>query len=225
VGPETAYEYDITKAYAEGLVTGYPDGTFGPEETLSRAEAAAVIHRLISSGARLSPMGAGEEAAAEPGPEAGESPQAGGGASTLLERIEQKAKEGSTAPFQGVIDDFAFTKPFSDIVDGPVLYLGAGPVLYYEIFEDYPHKMRIGHNLLGEEVLIVGYDNAAGLLIKDRKVIAELGSGRTIDGEFTSYVRDGDGKAFPDFDYVAVIGYIANSVVGDNAAILIPNNL
>lgn len=30
-----------------GIMTGYPNGTFGPEKTLNRAEAAAVIHRAL----------------------------------------------------------------------------------------------------------------------------------------------------------------------------------
>ncbi len=42
-------EYEITKAYATGVLKGYPDGTFKPDRTLTRAEAAASIERLIAA--------------------------------------------------------------------------------------------------------------------------------------------------------------------------------
>lgn len=40
-------EYKIVKIYDAGILTGYPDGTFRPNETLNRAEAAAVITRFM----------------------------------------------------------------------------------------------------------------------------------------------------------------------------------
>jgi hypothetical protein len=52
---KTPYEYDITKAYATGILTGYPDKTFKQEKTLSRAEAAIVIHRLVDDSKRVVP--------------------------------------------------------------------------------------------------------------------------------------------------------------------------
>lgn len=57
---QTDYEYDITKAYAKGILTGYSDDTFRPEKTLTRAEAATVIYRLVDESKRVSP---GTEAA------------------------------------------------------------------------------------------------------------------------------------------------------------------
>ena len=50
---ETEYEYDITKAYATGILTGYTDSTFKPEKTLSRAEAATAIYRLVDESKRV----------------------------------------------------------------------------------------------------------------------------------------------------------------------------
>jgi len=47
VDEKTPFEYDIVKAYAVGVLSGYPDGTFRPEGVLSRAEAASVIDRLL----------------------------------------------------------------------------------------------------------------------------------------------------------------------------------
>ncbi|HHX14464.1 MAG TPA: S-layer homology domain-containing protein [Clostridiales bacterium] len=46
VNPATPYEYEIVKAYAAGILSGYPDGTFRPDAYLNRAEAAAVVSRL-----------------------------------------------------------------------------------------------------------------------------------------------------------------------------------
>lgn len=49
VDATTPYEYAIVSAYSQGILTGYPNKTFRPEETLTRAESAAVIGRLIES--------------------------------------------------------------------------------------------------------------------------------------------------------------------------------
>lgn len=54
---KTNYEYDITKSYASGILTGYADRTFRPDKTLSRAESAAVIHRLVDESKRILPGG------------------------------------------------------------------------------------------------------------------------------------------------------------------------
>jgi hypothetical protein len=53
----TKYEHDITKSYASGILTGYADRTFRPDKTLSRAESAAVIHRLVDESKRILPGG------------------------------------------------------------------------------------------------------------------------------------------------------------------------
>ena len=42
-------EYHLVKIYEAGIITGYPDGTFRPSETLNRAEAAAVITRFMDT--------------------------------------------------------------------------------------------------------------------------------------------------------------------------------
>ena len=60
VTPVTKHEYDITKTYYAGVLTGYTDKTFKPEQTLSRAESASVIHRLVDESKRV-PIGTKEE--------------------------------------------------------------------------------------------------------------------------------------------------------------------
>jgi hypothetical protein len=54
---QTKHEYDITKAYATGILKGYTDNTFRPDDTLSRAESATVIHRLVDESKRELPGG------------------------------------------------------------------------------------------------------------------------------------------------------------------------
>jgi len=41
------YAQPIKKAVEYGLVSGYPDGTFGPEKNLTRAEAVSMINRML----------------------------------------------------------------------------------------------------------------------------------------------------------------------------------
>lgn len=48
VTPDTDNQYEIVKAYSLGILKGYPDGTFLPEETLTRGEAAACLERSIA---------------------------------------------------------------------------------------------------------------------------------------------------------------------------------
>lgn len=43
----------VTKAYNFGLLAGYPDGTFGPKKTLTRAEASELLLRALEKGGRL----------------------------------------------------------------------------------------------------------------------------------------------------------------------------
>ncbi len=57
----TRNEYQIAQAYAEGLITGYEDGSFHPQGTLTRAEASTVILRIIDKSARKVPEWAKEE--------------------------------------------------------------------------------------------------------------------------------------------------------------------
>lgn len=61
VSYQTKHEYDITKAYAYGILTGYTDNTFKPDKTLTRAESAMVIYRLVDESKRELPGGGKEE--------------------------------------------------------------------------------------------------------------------------------------------------------------------
>lgn len=48
----TRYKEDVCKVYELGIITGYPDGTFKPKNTLPRREATVVLRRIIDASAR-----------------------------------------------------------------------------------------------------------------------------------------------------------------------------
>jgi hypothetical protein len=62
VDSTTKNDYDIIKSYATGILTGYADGTFKPEGTLTRAEAVTVIYRLVDESKRVLPVEKKEDA-------------------------------------------------------------------------------------------------------------------------------------------------------------------
>lgn len=49
------YKDYVLKTYAKGIITGFPDGTFGGDKSLTRAEASAVIVRVIDKSERKVP--------------------------------------------------------------------------------------------------------------------------------------------------------------------------
>jgi hypothetical protein len=54
-GIPNSYKTNIVKCYDLGIITGFPDGEFKPDNILSRAEAVAVIRRFIDPTARKRP--------------------------------------------------------------------------------------------------------------------------------------------------------------------------
>lgn len=58
---DTAYRDAAVQAFGKGVLTGYADGSFGPDGVLTRAEAATVIYRMLWSGDRKAPSFAYEE--------------------------------------------------------------------------------------------------------------------------------------------------------------------
>lgn len=49
VSNSTKFASSIRKAYSSGLIEGYPDGTFRPNSTITRAEMATILGRYIAS--------------------------------------------------------------------------------------------------------------------------------------------------------------------------------
>ncbi|NJD02943.1 MAG: S-layer homology domain-containing protein, partial [Ruminiclostridium sp.] len=43
----TAYEGAVSRLVALGVINGYPDGTFGPEDSITRAQFAAIVVRAL----------------------------------------------------------------------------------------------------------------------------------------------------------------------------------
>lgn len=50
-----AYQDYVLKAFTKGIITGYPDGSFGPDRSLTRAEASSVIIRVLDKNERKVP--------------------------------------------------------------------------------------------------------------------------------------------------------------------------
>jgi hypothetical protein len=209
VSATTPHEYAITKVYAEGLLTGYPDRSFRPDGTLNRAEAATVLYRLLQTDARMKP--------APPDPAA--APDTG--AKTTLDRYLDPSPLGGTG-LVGVIESSDSKKLLSSLVDNT----GDFPKIlenipYYEIMDDYPHQMTITHNLLGGERLDIGSKDdlisVAPFLIQGR-TLTLLDSGGSV-----VWVPDDvtATNVFPDFDY---IGFY-NVSPGHDVLLLVPNNL
>ena len=49
VDPKEWYASDVEKAYTAGYITGYTDGTFRPNQTITRQEAAVILSRIMTS--------------------------------------------------------------------------------------------------------------------------------------------------------------------------------
>lgn len=61
IGALPEYSDYILKAYVKGIITGYPDGSFKGGNNANRAEAAAIIARMIEQGFRKVPQKPGPE--------------------------------------------------------------------------------------------------------------------------------------------------------------------
>ncbi|HCC07839.1 MAG TPA: hypothetical protein DEP72_06755 [Clostridiales bacterium] len=50
---ESFYKIEILNTYSKGIISGYPDGEFKPNNSLTRAEATTVIYRMLSKDDRV----------------------------------------------------------------------------------------------------------------------------------------------------------------------------
>lgn len=62
------YQDYVLKAYAKGIISGYPDGTFRGSNGLTRAEASSVVIRVIDESERILPEESSTEMPNESGP-------------------------------------------------------------------------------------------------------------------------------------------------------------
>jgi hypothetical protein len=206
------HEYDITKVYAAGIITGYPDKTFRSDGHLNRAEAAAVIYRLVNEDARVLPT---------------LHPEAENGEVSAWERFNLDTFKYPC--FANVIMTSSSTKPISDIADRFISgVLSFTPdelpeifrnLKYYEIMYDYPHKLTVIPDLVGSVSLDFGpgtpIKNTFVWLLKDRTA-TRLGSNM----ETFAWVHEDVGvtDVFPDYDYIGFYGGY-----DDTTMVLIPN--
>jgi hypothetical protein len=217
----TPHEYEILKVYAGGLIAGYPDKTFRPAGTLTRAEAATVIWRLMNEDKRVVPD-------LSETPAAPETPVTGG--KTTLERFySSDVKSELHRGIFNVIYTSESTKPLSEIVDNSFadLYPSGSydNIRCYEIMDDYPYQMGIRFNLYGGEILDLGIEDAAffikaggAVLIKGRTMTELEDPIDSIVDVLMDFDPSMTGK-FPDFDYIGVYSEDYDTMI------LVPNNL
>jgi len=125
---------NVVKCYDLGILTGYPDGEFKPDNELTRAEAVAVIRRLIDKSARKR-----SELPVFPNPSPTPIPVA------ELNRPEKKDLGNGVIEVEGIRFD-----PGKDIVNKSTKAMGimkaeefVGVALQYLKFYEYEGKARV----------------------------------------------------------------------------------
>ncbi len=205
------FPYEVSKAYISGVLTGYEDGTFKPGNTLTRAEAAAVIYRLIDPAKRVIPEGIAnmtneELYAPEDLKEEAQKPLT----------LEERLAAGGKTSIGDLIESSPSRLPVEQMITNSDQILGRTKVKYYEIITQPIYGITVEKNLLGGEGLVldnVDYARAALIVTK--------GKGTLLGGTSDYFYISGEShKAFPrSFDYVGFYN------IGLDTIILIPNPL
>ena len=192
---QTEYEYDITKSYTKGILTGYTDDTFRPEKTLTRAESATVIYRLVDESKRVLPGTKTEEPTL-----------------TTEERIANGESDSGTV---NLAESSESTLRLDDQVTNRADFRLLNNVTYYEVINDYPYTMSKWKDLLGIEcVNLSNIDYSRGaFIIKGDKLTMLSSTG----GYIYQVAGVKTASSFPDFDYIGF--YNTNH----DTMILVPN--
>lgn len=174
---QTPHEYDITKAYAMGILTGYTDKTFKPEKTLSRAESATVIYRLADESKRVAP---GERNATP----------------TIEERLQGESDSGTV----NLSESSTSTLLLDDLVTNRADFRLLNDVIYYEVVNDYPYAMSKKTNLIGiEGIILSDIDYArSGFIVKGDQLTMLSDTG----GYIFQVAGVKTASSFPDFNYI-----------------------
>lgn len=225
VDVNTKYEYQITKAYGTGILSGYPDGTFRPYGTLTRAEAASVIQRLTDEGKRVlperKPAGTSTSGAVTTDPAV---------IGNNVITYDMEGGEGSREPFPV---EYVKTGPASDVISNPEFIdpsveglveegFFKNAKIYYILESAEPFRISTSRGVIDSRYIFIDGDLQSGLgLLKDGKIIrslqplaVDMDTGQRVFGDFVDEI--------PDFDYLASCGTNMEGY-GADVVYLIPN--
>lgn len=204
VTAKTENEYDIIKSYASGILAGYEDNTFKPEQTLTRAESAMVIHRLVDESKRVLP---GEKKEETPTP-----------TNRDYSNVESISKSSnSTLPVTDIASNiYSFT--LGNLPNQPAVFKD---IKYYEVIKDYPFEIKNGKGKDGRQTIDIDKKSGLGcaMLIKDNKIISRLVSTVIDNSNYVSFYITGGANLPKDYDYIA---FYSTSVSFDTL-IVVPN--
>ncbi|WP_027399164.1 S-layer homology domain-containing protein [Anaerovorax odorimutans] len=188
VTAKTENEYDIIKSYASGILTGYEDNTFKPDKTLTRAESAVVIQRLVDESKRVMPSEKKEET----------TPIDSNRDYSSLKNLSKSST--STLPVTDIASNiYSFT--IGNLAGYPPLF---EHIKYYEIIKDYPYEIKRGYVKDGSQSIDVSKEGNAGLamLIKDNQINCRLIGVEMDNSNYVSFCQS-KSRTLPDFDYIA----------------------
>lgn len=245
VDSHTRNEYEIIRAYASGVLSGYPDGTFQPGETLTRAESASVIQRLAQPEKRVLPLENEQETVTKPAIISGSAVITG----------PTVATEGRYDGFQGeyglaldgktyipvlenkIVIPVLKSGPIDEIISNPERIKHLCPdqpkIKYVLAATSEPFDFQIKKKVMGKGYYAEGHGLFRVVFIKDGRII-RYGGGQPDpdDSSYTSFDFNDvevepnkhdlvtDPKKLPDFDY---IGAFDVTSIGGNYFLVIPN--
>lgn len=246
----TPFEYDIIKAYEKGILNGYPDGSFRPEGTLTRAEAAVVLSNYITVKNGGTITSDEEEMVDEETEEEIVDEEEGEEIHTTKpEVLEEIDAEWNWEDFEGLCTGFRGTKSIYEIAqnwDETLIWKNenrivscAPQIQYYEIFEDCPYAFELTKNKVGSKNIRVTLDSTGldVVLIKGDKVLmfeSDFGKGDSEDirayGKLNSTVGEGVITYYPRwkdpyYETPEDFDYIGFFVSTGDTLICIPNPL
>lgn len=189
------YDYHIIKAYAEGILSGYTDGTFRPDGTLNRAESAVVLQRFLEPEKRT--------------PVTAENP-------TNTAPIVEGSAVNRGTELDDIANSSPSTKSISEAISNYTAFPKMAHIQYYEIVPDYPEKMDV---VLGKdkkrEFIRMDWGNSgrAAALIKGGKCIDDMTDYG--DGAISYYAWDREalGYKLPDFDYIGFYNSTGDTII------------
>lgn len=196
IDPRTPDEYEITKAYASGVLNGYPDGTFKPDRTLTRAEAAISIERLMKV------------------------LESTRGIASDNDEIENIISGPTVFPESMRVEGFPLItnnysvplpekdtelKPIDEIIKHYGIVNIMKPIKYFWFNEDIPYSFKTCDNLVGTERLLFSVADICRevVLINNGNII------NTFNTRGYMYGVQGltEGARLPDYEYIGMFSF------------------